>query len=311
MMDEEQEIAQAVGQHVRVVTTTVARLSEAAFRAAQVVAERRRAVEENRAADLVARFEAERAAARSAYRSVEDPRWWESAAAEQVAEVYQVAAVWSEFDEEARRVERLMAEEIQRRYDVDARAVDLAAVPAELASAERAQAHRDAGEAIVLTAAADRADRRVDGDLQETDRERDAAGERERIREAVLNGELTPERAAEQWPADDPHKASAEHAAAAVDALWSSDAHREQRGDLDEKADRPGVAWDSAERREATAQALSSTVDDAQAVEARMRADAANAHPATEATRKPKKTAKARPARGQGAGRQREQSCGR
>ncbi|HVK28564.1 MAG TPA: hypothetical protein VM575_09485 [Nocardioides sp.] len=309
-MDEEQEIAQAVGQHVRVVATTVARLSEAAFRTAQVVAERRRALEENRAAELTARFEAERDAARAAYLSVEDPRWWESAAPEQVAEVYQVATVWSEFDEEGRRVQRLMAEEIQRRYDVDARAVDLAAVPAELAAAERARANRDAAEAIALTAAADRADRSVDEDLQEADRQ-DAAGERERIREAVLNGELTPERATEQWPADDPHKASVEHAAAAVDALWSSDAHREERGELDEKADRLGVAWDSAERREATAQALSSTVDDAQAVDARMRADAANAHPATEATRQPKKTAKARPARGQGTGRQREQSRGR
>lgn len=71
------------------------------------------------------------------------------------------------------------------------------------------------------------------------------------------------------------------------------------------------MAWDSAERREATAQALAEKVDDAQAIEARMRTDAANAHPATEATRKPKKTAKARPARGQGAGRQREQSRGR
>lgn len=158
-MDEQQEIAEAVGQHVRVVATTVARLSEAAFRAAEVAAERRRALEENRAAEMTARFEAERAASRSAYRAVEDPRWWESTRPEQVAEVYQVATVWSEFDDEARRVERLMAEEIQRRYDVDARVVDLATVPAELAAAERARAQRDAAEAVALTAAADRADR--------------------------------------------------------------------------------------------------------------------------------------------------------
>lgn len=49
-MDEEQEIQQAVGQYARVVATTVARLAESALRAAQVVAERERALEENRAA---------------------------------------------------------------------------------------------------------------------------------------------------------------------------------------------------------------------------------------------------------------------
>jgi hypothetical protein len=302
-MDEEQEIAQAVGQHVRVVATTVARLSEAAFRAAEVIAERRRALEEQQAAELAARFEAERSAARSAYRSVEDPRWWENPQPEQVAEVYQLATVWSEYDEEARRVERLMAEEIQRRYDVDARAVDLANVPAELAEAERARARRDASEAVALTAAADRADRHVDEDLQMVDREE--AREHERVREAVLNGELTPEQAAEQWPAEDPYNASADRAAAAVDALWTAHGHQIDRDGLDEKAE---LAWDSAEHREATAHALSSTVDDAQAVDARMRADAANAHPATEATRKSKKAAKARPSRGQGAGRQRERT---
>lgn len=187
-MDEQQEIAEAVGQHVRVVATTVARLSEAAFRAAEVAAERRRALEESRAAEATAQFEAERSAARSAYRAVEDPRWWENAWPEQVAEVYQVAAVWSEFDEEARRVERLMAEEIQCRYAVDARAVDLATVPADLAAAERARAQRDAAEAVALTAGAGRADHAD----QQTEGREQGAEERERIRAAVLNGELTP-----------------------------------------------------------------------------------------------------------------------
>lgn len=300
-MDEEQEMQQALGQQARLVVTTVARLSEAAIRAAEVVAERRRALEEGRAAELTARFEAEQGAARSAYRHAENPWWWDRARTEEIAEVYQVATVWSDLDPEARRVEQLMSEEIQRRYEVDPRAVDLATVPDELAAAERARAQRDAAEAVALTAAADQADR--------DSRELDQAAERERLREAVLSGELTPDEATAQWPDDDPHKHSAEHAAAEVDRLEDSAGDRRaDRDGLDSKAD---VAWDSAERREATARDLEQRLDDPRAVEARIRADSYQGKPATEATRKPAKSAKARPTRGQGAGRQRQQGRGR
>lgn len=284
-MDEEQEIQQALGQHARLVVTTVARLSEAAFKAAEIVAERRRALEENHAAEMTARFQAEQAAARSSYRAVEDPQWWANSRPEQVAEAYQLATVWSAVDPEARRIEDLMNAEIRRRYDVDPRAVDLATVPEQLEAAERARARRDAAEAIALTAAADRADR--DADHLDEDAER--------TREGAQSGDLTP----------------AEATVAEVEANRLQDSGTERRADrdgLDEKAE---VAWDSAERREATAQDLGRKVDDAQAVDARMRADAAQGRPATEATRKPSKATKARPSRGRGAGRQREQGRGR
>ncbi|KRA39103.1 MULTISPECIES: hypothetical protein [unclassified Nocardioides] len=236
-MDEQKEIHEAVGQHLRVAATVVTRLTEAAAKAAELIAERRRAETEARAADLTARLDAERDAARTSYRSVDDPQWWTNPTPERVAEVYQVATVWSELDPEARRVEEFMTEEIRRRYDVDPRLVDLATVPAELAAAERARAARDTAEAVVLTAAADRADAARRGAEEHAAKtEHDPSSKSEEIHEA-------------QEVAQD---------------------LREDRGELDEKAE---VAWDCAERREATAQDLNSKVDDSQAVEARMRSE--------------------------------------
>lgn len=234
---------------------------------------------------MTARFQAEQAAARVYIRNADDPRWWERMQPDEIAEVYQVATVWSAVDPEARRIEDLMTAEIHRRYDVDARAVDLATVPEQLADAERARARRDAAEAIALTAAADRADRDID----------QLAEGAERTREGARAGDLSP----------------AEVVTAEVEADLLQDAgteRREHRDGVDEKAE---VAWDSAARREATAQDLERKVSDPQAVEARMRADAAQGRPATEATRKPPKSAKARPTRGRGTGRQREQGRGR
>lgn len=59
--------------------------------------------------------------------------------------------------------------------------------------------------------------------------------------------------------------------------------------------------WDSRERREETARDLSAEIEDERAVEARMRADVAQAHPAADAVRGPQaRGTKARPARGAG-----------
>lgn len=76
-----------------------------------------------------------------------------------------------------------------------------------------------------------------------------------------------------------------------------------------ERADAPAeLAWDSRERREETAGDLSAQIKDERAVEAKMRADVAQAHPAADAVRAPQaRGAKARTARGAG---QRQQQRG-
>lgn len=70
------------------------------------------------------------------------------------------------------------------------------------------------------------------------------------------------------------------------------------------------VDWDSAERREATASALSERVKDPEAVEAVMRADTAQARPASEAVSGRAYPAKVRGRTSSGAGRQRERQRG-
>jgi hypothetical protein len=69
-----------------------------------------------------------------------------------------------------------------------------------------------------------------------------------------------------------------------------------------ERADAPAeLAWDSRDRRAETARDLSAKIKDERAVEAKMRADVAQAHPAVDAVRGPQaRGIKARPARGAG-----------
>lgn len=288
-MSESDGVDEALQASLRTTMTAAARVGETLARVRQQHRQRAAAISETRARELTARLQGEMLAARTAYRGVDDPGWWATARGDDIAAAYQTATAWRDVDPAAERAERRIAEETRVRYDVDVRQLDPGTVGPQLNDAATQLAHRetlDVAESSTLLSVADRADQQAAG----------AAAERERLREAVLDGDLTPHEAAAAWPEQDQGK---DLVAGAAEELGCG---RSETG--------PTVAWDSAGRREVTARELAERVKDPEAVEAVMRADVAQAKPAADATRGGSAGAKGRSGRAAGAGRQREQQRG-
>lgn len=269
-MHDHDGIEEAFETQLRLAVTSAARVGEAIARMRQHAKVRAAAESEARAGALASRLEAQRAVARASYSGAYDSSWWDSANAEQIAAVYQTAVAWRSVDPEAARVEALMVDEVKRRYDVDVRGLGTVDLGPELA------------------AAADRLGRQGDLDGVEAAVLLAAADRADQAAVGAAGAEV-----------EAPTPVEAREAGLEVTAADH---------DRQEALDGAEVAWDSAERRAATAAALTGAVDNPQAVEAKMIADTAQAEPPAAATRQPsgrRSRAVTRP--GSGAARQRQQ----
>lgn len=258
-MSESDGIEEAMSGQLRVLLTVAAQIGEALARAREEQLRRAEAQSVQAQRELRARFDAERAAARAELGPVHQSEWWDRATPEQIGHSYQVARAWAAEDPEAGRAEQRMRDEVLARYGVDAR--DTGADP-------------DTVRQMI----------RLQQDRAEHDR---TNAERERARAAAEEAEaarlLAEASQAEQAAADS--RTLAEHepnAAERENLVENAEQHERQAAQAREDA-RP--LYDSAERREETAQALERLGVHEDAIGARMRTDVSQAKPATEATR--------------------------
>jgi hypothetical protein len=279
---------------------------QAAERIAQRNREQQRASEQA-AREMQARYDAERAAARSQVAVVNRPEWWDRATPEQIGKVWETVETWRSQDPAwAQQASETIATEVSSRYEVDVR--DLVARQ----QAERTEQLRQAAQ-----------------QRSEYERAKDWAREHEPSLYArheadfmaagtAADGEKLRARLVETWqertaaradvdPAVDQERAAARVDEAAAAAVMVEPLQSEaDRVDAEQEAE---VLYDSAERRQQLADRLEKAGIDPDAREARLISDASQAVPTNQAIRRAKKAPKAR--RTRTAGRQQEQTLGR
>jgi hypothetical protein len=272
-MSENDGVEDVLHQQMQVAMTAAGRVAEALVRVREQQQKRAASESEARGRDLGARFDAQRDTARTTYGVVDDPAWWQNAPATEVAGVYQTAAAWKDNDPEAARVEQRIADEVRVRYDVDVRTT----APAELGDR--------------LSTAADELARQADVDLLEGAALLVAAD-----RADQLAAEAHDDEREATTPEEEQH------------AGQEAEQHEHEAADLEQRGE---VAYDTAERRAATAEDLSRTVESSEGVEAKMLADVSQGAPAKQATHGKQGRAKARPTRGKGQAKQQQRGLSR
>ena len=108
-------IGEAVDDMLRQALMIAARLAEVAARARQEHLAQARAESERAGRELAARFEAERAAARSSLAPVAAESWWAEAAPEQIGAAYKTAASWAGQDPDIAQTLNHMDEQLAAR----------------------------------------------------------------------------------------------------------------------------------------------------------------------------------------------------
>ena len=275
MADESDGVEEAFEGQLRVLLTTAAQTAERFTMARERALERARRESEREAAELRTRFEAERLAARAELASIHRPEWWDRATPQQIGDTYQLANAWAREDGDAQRAKDTLSAELRNRYGIDTATLD-----------------RDAA---ALRAAVEEAEQqRVASDAERRRAQQDSAEAVSLTQEAdAAEADAAEARAAAEFEPDPFERADAERMAKS---------HEDRAAQLREEA---VPAYDSAERREATARELEANGLSRDAVATKMRADVSQAAPATEATRTGgARSPKARSSRGQGTGRQ-------
>lgn len=272
-MSDNDGVEDAVRGAMRVALTVGGQLGQ---RGAQLLIQRRldaQLASEERARELQARYDAERAAARSELAVVQRADWWDNASPDQIGRAWQTARAWRGLDPDADRASEEIARQVRDRYDIDALApgADRAAVEEALRTrqADAAGRLREAAAA----ASAEHAAHEARG--AESDRERDGAALDE-VAAAVILAEplqtLVPD-----------SEAAGEHAE---------------------------TLYDTAERRQQLADRLDHEGVDAEALESRLLSDVAQGVPTREAI-KPAGTKSPKARKTSPRGRQQDRSLGR
>ena len=128
MMNEHQdEASETVRAGVRTAMSVAAQAAQVAIRALEQRRREIQAASEQRAAELTARFDAERAAARAALAPVGSDDWWATARPDQITTAYETAREWEDFDSDARLAADRIRGEVSARYGVDPISLDRAA----------------------------------------------------------------------------------------------------------------------------------------------------------------------------------------
>ncbi len=173
MAEESDGVDEAVEGVLRVGLTAAGRMAEVIARAREQAAREAQAASEHEARELAERLTAERSAARAQLAPVHRGDWWDQAQPGAVATAWETARAWQQIDPDAARAADRIRDEVRTRYgvDVDAPGGDPAKVRQELqrrglaqedATDQRSTAAREQGEAALLLAEADRADRAQD-----------------------------------------------------------------------------------------------------------------------------------------------------
>jgi hypothetical protein len=250
VVDETEDPAQETMSKVSRVAVTAASMAVQAIAKQREQRARELAeAEADRTKELQSRWDSERAAAQVQL-STADDAWLVRASPEEVAEAWQTATVWAEFEPDAfADTESRLAAEIERRYGIDPRTAgrDVGGNTHALADAERAR------------------EREHDEAARDAGVRREAAERDDEIGAGIVMGGAAQDAAAEQ-----------------ATELGSAAAHGRAANALD--VDAHGIAYDSDARRSALAERAERGGGEPDAVKARVVASNANGKPGRQAT---------------------------
>ncbi|RFA06798.1 hypothetical protein B7R21_18275 [Subtercola boreus] len=289
-MSDHDEVGQEVSQQARIALTIALQMGEKFARLREEMSRDAEARSGAQARELSARFNGERSAARASLQVVDRPEWWDKASVQDVARVTETAAAWQNHDPAAQHAAAVVNREVTERYGVDTTELETAVKP------ERVRAGRDLTKAQLLIAEADRLDRANEARTETTPAEGSEDVDNGR---AMMAGEMEArandyERDAEHGGTDaqTPHQLRelAADARAQAQLFRDTSAETEQTAGTTDSAAAPGgrssatreageVAYDSAERRQETIQAMEAKGIPPHLIGARMSADSAHATP--------------------------------
>lgn len=315
-MSEEASVEDEVGQALRVGLAVAAQLADKFARAREELARNAQHQSEQEQRQLQARFEGERDVAGARLMIVERSEWWDRADIAQIAGMHETAQQWKNFDPRAQAAADTIAREVKERYDVDVAnlAADPGAVRAALAQVEldrdqavrgeRTTAATEFTQATLAVQEADRLDARAAaaqldsntgaGAGENGDRSADSSHVDEAARLELQAREY--ELLATQGGT--PEQSPAQLMELASDARSQAQLHRDvdpgresapaasvgaDHGRASAERSEGQLHYDSAARREATANELASHGIPQETIDVRMRADIAQARPASEA----------------------------
>lgn len=247
---------------VRVAVTAGARFGEslARMREEQARQAEARSVQESR--ELQARFEAERTEAVRELRNTERGDWWDNAQPEDIGRTYATARAWEEQKPIAAQARTHIESELRTRYGIDT---------------DQLHADPDRVRERVVRMEAERNEQ-----LAAQERQREAADREEAAR--LMSESERLDVASDRVGAAAIHEPDPEDSAQAT-AEAERLSHRAEA-----TRDDSGLAYDSAERRNASASELERQGHNERHIETRMRADVAQGHPATDAVKQQKAT---------------------
>ncbi|MGN7187718.1 hypothetical protein [Microbacterium enclense] len=315
-MSEEASVEDEVGQALRVGLAVAAQLADKLARAREELARNAQRQSEQEQRQLQARFEGERDVAGACLMVVEWPEWWDRADIAQIAGMHETAQQWKDFDPRAQAAADTIAREVRERYGVDVAnlAADPGAVRTALAQVEldrdqavrgeRTTAATEFAQAALAVQEADRLDARAAASQLDSDtgagagENGDRSADSSRVDEAARLELQAREYELLATQGGTPEHSPAQLMELASDARSQAQLHRDvdqrresaptasvgaDQGRASAERSEGRVQYDSAARREATANELASHGIPKKAIDVRMRADIAQGRPASEA----------------------------
>jgi colicin import membrane protein len=122
VVEETDGVAEAVQGQLSQSLAVAGQFGERVARLRGEFANRSQARDQQATRELEARFEAERGGARASFASVQEGAWWDVATPKQIADVYESAIVWRDYDDQAKAAIEKIRTEVQDRYDIDVNA---------------------------------------------------------------------------------------------------------------------------------------------------------------------------------------------
>jgi hypothetical protein len=248
-------IEEAFEGHLRVLITAAGQLGERMARAREQAQRRAQAVSEQEARELASRLEAEKRAARLELANVYQSSWWDNARPDDVARTYRLATAWEREDTEAGQAASRIRDELRTRYGIDAQ--NTGAAPDDVDRELRAWA----------------------------DREGHAAGAEHEKRQQEAEAAQLMTLAAREEAAAAHAREAAQYEPDAGDRIGAAAAAERHEARAEAAREQGTDAYDSAERRQATADELRTGGLDPALVETRMTADVSQGRPATDAVK--------------------------